>query len=99
MATDFDAPRTSEDDQLDDGLRTLKATRTTTKASSIDVVDQLEADNALELPGADLTGEELTVAVLPKQQDEFACTACYLVHHRSRLALTDDKRQICHDCA
>ena len=98
MATDFDAPRTSEDDQLDDGLRTLKATRTTTKASSIDAVDQLEADNVQELPGADLSGEELTVTVLPRQQDEFTCTTCYLVHHRSRIARTTDKQQICQDC-
>jgi hypothetical protein len=98
VATDFDAPRAGEDDQQDDGLRTLKATRATARASTVDVVDQLEADYATELPGADLSGEDLSVPVLPRQQDEFTCTACHLVHHRSRLARSRKNQQICRDC-
>ena len=52
-------------------------------------VDETELAESLELPGADLSnlsGEELTVRVLPKQDDEFTCSVCFLVHHRSRLA-------------
>ncbi len=26
------------------------------------------------------------VRVVPKQADEFTCSSCFLVHHRSRLA-------------
>jgi hypothetical protein len=56
----------------------------------------------LELPGADLSslsGEELTVRVLPKQDDEFTCSSCFLVHHRSRLARHRNGQFICRDCA
>ncbi|RZL75216.1 MAG: DUF4193 domain-containing protein, partial [Rhodococcus sp. (in: high G+C Gram-positive bacteria)] len=52
---------------------------------------------SFELPGADLSGEEFTVRVIPKQSDEFTCTSCFLVHHRSRLA--DGGQLICRDCA
>ena len=54
-------------------------------------------DNAFELPGADLSHEELAVEVRPRQDDEFTCMSCFLVHHRSQLA--DAKRLICKDCA
>src|SRR3954452_11119014 len=40
----------------------------------------------LELPAADISGEELTMVVIPKQADEFTCTSCFLVQYRSRLA-------------
>ena len=53
----------------------------------------------LELPGADLSNEELTVKVLPKQADEFTCSSCFLVHHRSRLAEEHNGQLICRDCA
>ncbi|WP_296605277.1 DUF4193 family protein [Nocardioides sp.] len=36
------------------------------------------------------------VEVKPKQDDEFTCMSCFLVHHRSQLA--DAKKMICRDC-
>jgi hypothetical protein len=60
-------------------------------------VDEAEAADSFELPGADLSDEELTVRVIPKQADEFTCTSCFLVHHRSRLA--DASSMTCTDCA
>ena len=63
---------------------------------------QLNADGTFrvdfDLPGADLSGEELTVRVIPKQADEFTCSRCFLVQHRNRMALQTDKQQICSDC-
>ena len=47
---------------------------------------------------ADLTNEELTVRVVPKQADEFVCSSCFLVQHSSRLALRKDGQQICTEC-
>src|SRR6059058_4377958 len=83
MATDYDQPRRSEADDLgEDSLEELKARRAEAQSSSVDV-DETELAEALELPGADLSGEELTVKVLPKQSDEFTCSSCFLVHHRS----------------
>ncbi len=54
---------------------------------------------SFELPGADLSSEELMVKVVPKRSDEFTCTSCFLVHHRSRLAERTESRMICRDCA
>lgn len=98
MATDYDAPRRSEVDDLgEDSLEELKARRAETQSSTIDVDDSdLEP---VELPGADLSSEELTVRVLPKQSDEFTCARCFLVHHRSRLAEERKGELICRDCA
>ncbi|MCW2814962.1 MAG: dUTPase, partial [Nocardioides sp.] len=45
---------------------------------------------------ADLSHEELAVEVMPKQEDEFTCMSCFLVHHRSQLS--DEKKMICVDC-
>ena len=99
MATDYDAPRRSEVDELgEDSLEELKARRAEAQSGSIDV-DEAELNENLELPGADLSGEELTVRVVPKQEDEFTCSSCFLVHHRSQLASDKGGRLICRECA
>ncbi|PYC82769.1 dUTPase [Streptomyces tateyamensis] len=99
MATDYDAPRQTSDDSNEDSIEELKSRRKDKSSDTVEV-DEFEAAEGLELPGADLSGEELTVRVLPKQQDEFTCASCFLVHHRSRLAGEDGNGQpICRDCA
>jgi formylmethanofuran dehydrogenase subunit E len=99
MATDYDAPRRSETDELtEDSLEELKARRNEAQSGAVDVDESESAEN-FELPGADLSGEELTVRVLPKQADEFTCSSCFLVHHRSRLADQRNGRMVCRDCA
>jgi hypothetical protein len=101
MATDYDAPRRGDVDELnEDSIEELKARRAEAQSGSIDV-DETELAESLELPGADLSsmsGEELTVRVLPKQSDEFTCSVCFLVHHRSRLARERKGQLICRDC-
>ncbi len=99
MATDYDAPRrTEESDINEDSLEELKARRAEAQSGSVDV-DEADLAESLELPGADLSGEELTVRVLPMQDDEFRCASCFLVHHRSQLAETRDGQPICRDCS
>lgn len=102
MATDYDAPRRGDVEELgEDSLEELKARRAEAQSGSIDV-DETELNEALELPGADLSsmsGEELTVRVVPKQEDEFTCSRCFLVHHRSRLARQRNGQFVCRDCA
>ncbi|MBV6703357.1 DUF4193 domain-containing protein [Kitasatospora aureofaciens] len=98
MATDYDAPRNTGDDASDDSIEELKSRRDDKQGSAVDV--DTEAAEGLELPGADLSGEELTVQVVPLQQDEFTCMTCFLVHHRVQLAGEDGNGQpICRDCA
>jgi len=99
MATDYDAPRRTEESEIgEDSLEELKARRAEAQSGSVDV-DEADLAESLELPGADLSGEELTVRVLPMQDDEFRCASCFLVHHRSQLAETRGGQPICRDCA
>jgi len=99
MATDYDAPRKSDDDS--DSIEALKERVPDAQSSSIDVDD---ADNpgSFELAGADLSDVELDVVVLPEQADEFTCVSCFLVKHRSQLAIDFDKKlggPVCKECA
>ena len=97
MATDYDAPRRRlEDDEIEtDSLEGLKAAEVA--GSSMD--DDGEVVDAFDPPQVDLTGEELNVSVVPKQQNEFTCASCFLVQKNKRLAYTeDDGSKICLDC-
>ena len=99
MATDYDAPRRTETDEVaEDSLEELTARRNEVQSAVVDV-DETESAESFELPGADLSGEELSVRVVPKQADEFTCSSCFLVHHRSRLAADKNGELICTDCA
>ncbi len=98
MATDYDTPRTNEDELGEDSLEELKARRAEAQAGTVDV-DEADLAESLELPGADLSGEELTVRVMPRQADEFTCAHCFLVHHRSQLAGEKNGQLVCRECA
>ena len=74
MATDYDAPRKSDEEMSEDSLEELKSRRNDKTSGQVDE-DEVEAAEAFELPGADLSHEELTVRVLPKQADEFTCAS------------------------
>ena len=100
MATDYDAPRRhAEEDEKPEALPELKAQRNTnTNASNLIDEDEAALADSYELPGADLSGEELAVMVLPAQADEFTCASCFLVRHRSQIALERDGLLYCTDC-
>lgn len=98
MATDYDAPRKTDDEISEDSIEELKSRRVDTRSSSVDV-DETEQAEGFELPGADLSGEELSVRVLPRQADEFTCSKCFLVHHRSQLASEKNGVMVCRECA
>lgn len=100
MAVDYDAPRRSHEDEEADSLEEVKAATATKKSQSPNVdVDEAEAAETFELPGADLSSETLDVEVVPVQPEEFTCTNCFLVHHRSALASPAGKPPLCRDCA
>ena len=98
MATDYDAPRKTEEELNEDSLEELKARRLDKNSGKVDE-DEVEAAETFELQGADLSHEELSVQVLPRQEDEFTCSSCFLVHHRSQLASKKNGQLVCHDCA
>lgn len=97
MATDYDAPRKTDDDLSEDSLEELKSRRGDKSSASVDV-DEADQAEGFELPGADLSGEELSIRVLPRQADEFTCSRCFLVHHRSQLAKELNGQMICREC-
>ncbi len=97
MATDYDAPRKT-DEESEDSIEELKTRRNDKNSGKVDE-DEVEAAETFELPGADLSHEELTVRVLPRQADEFTCASCFLVKHRSQIAQVKDGQYYCVDCA
>ena len=98
MATDYDSPRKTDDDMTEDSLQELQARRMDQSASTIDM-DPDDTAESLELPGADLSNEDLSVRVIPRQADEFTCSRCFLVHHRSQLAEERSGQLVCRECA
>ena len=98
MATDYDSPRKTDEEQHEESLEELKAKRADAQSGQIDI-DEEEAAENLELPGADLSGEELAVRVVPLQENEFTCSRCFLVHHASQLAKGEGAKAVCKDCA
>jgi hypothetical protein len=93
---DYDAPRRPVVELEDDSLDELKARRAGAQSPTVDVD---EPDGDFDLPGADLSDEELTVTVIPMRADEFRCDSCFLVHHRSQLVVRSSGRSLCRDCA
>lgn len=98
MATDYDAPRKQDEELREDSLEQLKASHNTDQSGQVDE-DEVEAAEGFELPGADLSNVELSVNVVPTQDDEFTCSECFLVHHRSQLAFEENGLPVCADCA
>jgi uncharacterized protein DUF4193 len=96
--TDYDAPRRSVVDLNEDSLNEIQGRRTSVQSSTVDL-DEAEEAEAFELPGADLSGEELTVSVVPMQADEFRCSRCFLVHHRSQRVIAANGQDICRECS
>jgi hypothetical protein len=97
MATDYDSPRKTDDDLGEDSLQELQARRMDKSSSTIDL-DPDDVAESLELPGADLSNEELSFRVIPRQADEFTCSRCFIVHHRSQLAEERNGQLICREC-
>ena len=88
-------PEEEEDEaQVEASLDELIAKKTDRPAP----VDEDDDDDEVMLSmGRDDTREPLTTRVLPVQQNEFICKSCFLVKHRSQLS--DQRRQLCRDCA
>lgn len=98
MATDYDAPRTSEEEQKEESLEARRlVTGDQDKTSGKVDEDENELADSFELPGADLSHEVLSIEVMPRQADEFTCSGCFLVQHVSRRSLPT--ADLCRDCA
>jgi uncharacterized protein DUF4193 len=98
VATDYDASRKTEEEQQAESLETRRIVAGDQDKTSGKVdLDEAEAAEAFELPGADLSDLSLDVEVTPRQADEFTCTICFLVQHATRRAAPAAEQ--CRDCA
>ena len=100
-STDYDAPRGTVVNLEEDSIEELKARRAGGNTALLDL-DETDNVEGFELPGADLTeiaDGELTVAVVPMRSDEFRCSRCFLVHHRSQRVQARNGEEICRECA
>ena len=77
--TDYDSPRRStlEDEADAESLDRLTAARTETQSPVVDL-DEGDSGDSVELPVSDLSGEELTMPVIPKRADELRLPSCFL---------------------
>ena len=98
MTVDYDAPRRAPVEVEQESLEELAGRRNDPSAATLDI-DEADVAESYELPGADLSGEEFMVRVIPRQADEFTCSGCFLVQHRSRLARGHGEQSVCADCA
>ena len=96
MATDYDAPRKTDDDT--ESIQALQERVPDQLSGQVDVDD---ADNpgSVELAGQDLANVELDVVVLPPQADDFTCVECVLVKHRSQRDHDSKLGPVCRECA
>lgn len=97
MATDYDAPRKDETDAPTDPLAEI-ITQDTTRRGPDAEVEETDTVDGVDLPGA-VIDDELSVRVVPQQGDEFTCSRCFLVHHRSQLASDSGGELVCSECA
>jgi hypothetical protein len=98
MATDYDAPRNKDEDQSNESLEALQSQRGGGAKTAIIDVEDSDTAEGIDLPGADLSGEELVVQVVPPREDEFTCSSCFLVRHRSQVARDKNGELYCRDC-
>ena len=97
--TDYDAPRRSTIEDVEtESLDAIATARADAQSPDVDL-DESDAGESIELPGADLSNEELSFRVIPRQADEFTCSRCFLVHHRSQLAEDRNGQPVCRECA
>jgi hypothetical protein len=93
---DYDAPRQPAAELEDIGPTELNALSGAKRSPRVE--DEAETAESFDLPGADLSGEDLTVAVVPMRSDEFQCARCFLVQHRSQLAGRSNGQEVCREC-
>lgn len=92
MATDYDAPRKNDDDT--ESLEAIKESEGTSASSD---VDSDENGDSFSLP--EVANEEQDVVVVPKQEDEFTCSACFIVkHHSQKAKKAGEYGPVCVDC-
>lgn len=64
----------------------------------VDDADESDIEQAVMPTDAGLADDDTSVPVIPKRANEFTCSRCFLIHHTSRLAVSNGEQLICADC-
>ncbi|GAC1386053.1 MAG: DUF4193 domain-containing protein [Pseudarthrobacter sp.] len=97
VATDYDEVRSDVKESQENSLEELQSANT--PDARLVVLELDEADGLdLDVPGGEFIAEELIVHVIPQADDEFTCWSCFLVRHKSQIALEKDGHSYCTDC-
>ncbi|MFC8523526.1 DUF4193 domain-containing protein [Pseudarthrobacter sp. NPDC057230] len=97
MASDYDEVRPEVKESQERSLEALRTENTPDAHSVARELDEADTVDGIELPG-DFIAEELVVEVVPQKEDEFTCSSCFLVRHRSQLARERDGHAYCIEC-
>jgi hypothetical protein len=98
MATDYDEVRSDVAETRNASLEALRSANAPDARSVVRELDETDTSEGVELPGADLSAEELTITVIPQKEDEFTCYSCFLVRHRSQIAREKGGHFYCTEC-
>ncbi len=97
MATDYDEVRSEVKESQEKSLEALRAANTPDARSVVTELEEADSVDGVDLPG-DILAEELVVEVVPQKEDEFTCSSCFLVRHRSQLVKEKDGHSYCSEC-
>ncbi|KSU76103.1 DUF4193 domain-containing protein [Pseudarthrobacter enclensis] len=92
VAADYDEVRSEVKESQE---RSLEALKSASAPDARSVVTEL--DEGLT-PGGEIVSEELIVQVVPQAADEFTCSSCFLVRHRSQLVRERNGQSYCIEC-
>ncbi|GGI02774.1 DUF4193 domain-containing protein [Arthrobacter liuii] len=97
MATDYDDLRPEVKEAQEQSLEALQTANTPGPVSAtleLDEGDALDSD----VPAGEIIAEELVVDVIPQRADEFTCSSCFLIRHRSQSARETNGKLYCTEC-
>ncbi len=98
MAADYDEVKPDVAESRNASLEAVQAANAPDARSVVRELEETDTADGVELPGADLSKEELIVQVIPEAEDEFTCSSCFLVRHHSQVAREKDGLKYCADC-
>lgn len=98
MAADYDELRTDVKETQENSLEAFKSASAPDARSVVRELDVPDDAEVVGIPGGEIVAEELTVVVVPEAKDEFTCSSCFLVRHRSQIAKEKDGHLYCPEC-
>ena len=96
MATDYDEVRSDVKETQENSLEALQSANAPDARSVVQELDEADGLDGAGVPGGEFIAEELIVQVIPQADDEFTCSSCFLVRHRSQIARRSGHRYLLH---